>query len=239
MSGDGYMSRVNRRGLIIGTGAVYAAAIVASQGTGKAQLVYRRGDWKADEFQQLLQVTAHVRQVFDVTAINEGKFLNNIKNSLNGLEFGFDIPHIQIVAALHGAANFVNYDDSIWTKYRIGEWLGVTDPATGQPAVRNIFFPSKLGPAAERKEDPSDEKSSYQDRSVQGLQRRGVKFMSCHTATEEQARVLVKRLQLSTTTEDFVKDMQEHTVPGVLIVPSMVAAVAMLQIEGHYSYITV
>src|SRR5258708_363310 len=116
------MSGVSRRGLIAGTGAIYAAVSAASQGTGKAQLVYRRGDWKAEEFQQLLRVTAHVRQAFDVTAINEGKFLNNIKNSLNGLEFGFVIPpaHIQIVAALHGAANLVNYDHSIWTKYRIG-----------------------------------------------------------------------------------------------------------------------
>jgi len=36
-----------------------------------------------------------------------------------------------------------------------------------------------------------------------------------------------------------VKDLQAHTVPNVLIVPSMVATVALLQIDGHYSYITV
>ena len=232
------MANVSRRDLMAGTGALCAA--LAAPAAGNAQLVYRHGDWKAEEFEELLHKTAHVRQVFDVTAINDGKFLNNIKNSLNGLEFGFGIPlkQVQIVAALHGAVNMINYDDSMWAKYRIGEWLAVNDPETGKPAVRNIFFPSKVA-KTEGKEDPSNDKSSYQDKSVEGLQRRGVKFLSCHTATEEQARVLVGRLKLSEGPEAVVKDMQAHTVPNVLIVPSMVASVALLQIDGHYSYITV
>jgi hypothetical protein len=232
------MSNVSRRDLMAGAGALCAA--IAAPEAGNAQLVYRHGDWKAEEFQELLHKTARVRQVFDVTAINEGKFLNNIKNSLNGFEFGFGIApkQVQIVAALHGPANMINYDDSMWAKYRIGEWLSVTDPETGKPAVRNIFFPSKVA-KAEGKEDPSDEKSSFQDKSVEGLQRRGVKFLSCHTATEEQARQIVGRLKLTDGPEAIVKDLQAHAVPNVLIVPSMVATVALLQIDGHYVYITV
>jgi hypothetical protein len=233
------MSNVSRRQLIAGTGALCAA--IATPDPLNAQLVYRHGDWKAEEFQELLHKTAHVRQVFDVTAINDGKFLNNIKNSLNGLEFGFGIgpKQVQIIAALHGPANMVNYDDSMWAKYRVGEWLTVNDPETGRPAVRNIFYASKLAKAPDAKEDPSDEKSSYQDKSVQGLQRRGVKFLTCHTATEEQARQIVSRMKLTDAPETIVKDLQAHTVPEVLIVPSMVACVALLQIDGHYSYITV
>jgi hypothetical protein len=231
------MSNFSRRELMAGTGALCAA--LATPASGNAQMVYRHGDWKAEEFQELLHKTAHVRQVFDVTAINEGKFLNNIKNSLNGFEFGFAInpKQVQIIAALHGPANMINYDDSMWAKYRIGEWLGVKDPETGKPAVRNIFFPSKA--KAEGKEDPSDEHSSFQDKSVEGLQRRGVKFLSCHTATEEQVKVIVGRLKLTEDAESVVKDLQAHAVPNVLIVPSMVASVALLQIDGHYSYITV
>jgi hypothetical protein len=233
------MSNVSRRQLMAGTGALCAA--IASPATGRAQLVYRRGDWKAEEFQQLLHKTARVRQLYHVSNLNEGKFLNNIKNSLNGLEFGFgvDPKEVQIVAALHGPANLINYDDSVWAKYRIGEWLAVNDPQTGRPAVRNIFYPSKVTKAAEAKEDPSDAKSSFQDRSMQGLQQRGVKFLSCHTATEEQAKVIVERLKLTEAPEMVAKDMQSRTVPNVLIVPSMVASIALLQIDGHYSYITV
>lgn len=132
----------------------------------------------------------------------------------------------------------INYDDTMWAKYRIGEWLKVNDPQTGAPATRNIFYPSKIANVA-AKEDPSDLKSSFQDTSVQRLQQRGVKFQSCHTATEEQARVIIARLKLSDGQETVVKEFQAHTVPGVLIVPAMVASLALLQIEGHYSYVRV
>jgi hypothetical protein len=85
--------------------------------------------------------------VYDVTKIADAGFLNNIKNSLNGLHFGFGIPNeqIKIVAALHGPANLLNFDDFIWNKYQIGAWLKVTDPSMGQSAVKNVFYPSKAG----------------------------------------------------------------------------------------------
>jgi len=33
--------------------------------------------------------------------------------------------------------------------------------------------------------------------------------------------------------------MLAHTVPGILVVAAMVSAIALLQSEGHYSYIKV
>jgi hypothetical protein len=233
------MSTFSRRQLMAGAGALCAA--ISEPAVGNGQMVYRRSDWKAEEFQELLHKPARIKQVFEVTTLNEGKFLNNMKNSLNGLEFGFGIARkqVQIVSALHGPPNMVNFDDTIWAKYRIGEWLGVNDPETGHPAVRNIFYSSKFSNAPDATENPSDEKSGFQDKSIQGLQRRGVKFLSCHTATEEQARVLIGRLKLAEDPETIVKDMQAHTLPNVLIVPGMVASLALLQTDGHYSYITV
>jgi hypothetical protein len=70
--------------------------------------------------------------LYDITYIDDGRFLDNIKNSLNGLHFGFGIPdkQLKIVAAVHGAANLLNFDDYVWNKYRIGAWLNVTDPLT-------------------------------------------------------------------------------------------------------------
>ena len=81
--------------------------------------------------------------------------------------------------------------------------------------------------------------SSYHDTSIQALQRRGVRFLSCHTATEAQARALIAHNKLTQKPEEVVQDLQRHTLPGVLIVPSMVAAIALLQSEGHFSYITI
>ena len=39
----------------------------------------------------------------------------------------------------------LNYDDYIWEKYHIGEWLKVTDPANRKPTVKNLFYNSKIG----------------------------------------------------------------------------------------------
>jgi hypothetical protein len=118
----------------------------------------------------------------------------------------------------------------------------VNDPQTGQPAERNPYYPSKLTDDAARitaATDPNDEGSPLQDASMQGLQRRGVRFLSCHTALEEQVRQLIRHYSLNEEPETIVRDMLAHTVPNVLVVASMVSAIALLQGEGRFSYVTV
>ena len=235
------MTNLTRRSFV-GQATASLAALGAMASSANPQLVYKRADWKIAEFDQLVKNPARVKQVFDENQIGGGKFLNNIKNSLNGLHFGSNIPsdQIKITAAMHGPANVLNFDDYVWQKYRIGEWLKVEDPKTGQPAVRNPFFASKAALELHyATQDPNDENSLFQDTSIQALQLRGVQFLCCHTATEEQSRLLIRQFALSQQPEEIVKDLFGHTVPGVLVVASMVAAIALLQSEGHYSYITV
>jgi hypothetical protein len=235
------MTMVTRRSLV-GHAAIGLATFSAMTAPADAQLVYKTTEWNLAEFDRLVKNRARVKQVFDVTQIGGGRFLNNVKNSLNGLHFSFGVAadQIKILCGLHGPANMLNFDDYVWKKYRVGEWLKVDDPATGQPAVRNPFLVSKAGMGASgASQDPSDEKSSFQDTSIQTLQSRGVQFLCCHTATEEQARVLIKQYGLAQQPEEVVKDLLAHTVPGVLVIAAMVAAIALLQSEGHYSYVTV
>jgi hypothetical protein len=235
------VTTVTRR-VFLGQATASLAALGAMASSAKSQLVDERSDWNVAAFDRLVKNPARVKQVFDENQIGGGKFLNNIKNSLNGLHFGFGIPldQINIVAAMHGSANALNFDDYAWQKYRIGEWLQVQDPKTSQPAVRNPFFASKAAPEMHyATQDPNDENSLFQDVSIQALQLRGVQFLCCHTATEEQSRALIKQFALSQQPEEIVKDLLGHTLPGVLVVASMGSAIALLQSEGHYSYITV
>lgn len=234
------MNKISRRSFV-GQAVVGAATLGAAAGRAEAQLVYKSSDWKFADFSRLLKDTSRVKQVFDEIQIGDGKFLNNMKNSLNGLRFGFDVAadQIKIIGALHGPANMLNFDDYVWQKYRIGEWLKINDPKTAQPAVRNVFYPAKTAPGHSATEDPNDENSSYQDASIQTLQTRGVQFLCCHTATEEQSRVLIKQYGLSQQPEEIVKDLLSHLHPGVLVVPAMVSAIALLQSEGHCTYVTV
>ncbi|HJS97634.1 MAG TPA: hypothetical protein VJ756_00990 [Terriglobales bacterium] len=231
------MSKISRRGFVEQAAVGLAALAAVGDKTAEAQLVYRRSDWNIKEFDELLRLPARAKQVYDATIIDKGKFLNNIKNSLNGLQFGLGIPaqQIRIVAGLHGAANLLNYDDYVWQTYRIGEVFNETDPETGKPAVRNFYYSTKVAKSAPR--DPDDENSIYQDTSLQGLQARGVKFLSCHTGLEEAAKVVIGRLRLAQPREEVVKDMLAHIHNGVLVVASMVASLVLLQSEGHYTYI--
>jgi intracellular sulfur oxidation DsrE/DsrF family protein len=225
-----------------GVAAMAAMTPIASTSNAEAQLVYTTTDWSPADFNRVMHDPARIKQAYDVVGIGGGKFLNNIKNSLNGLHFGFGIPvnQIKVVAGLHGPANMLNFTDEIWSKYQIGAWLKVTDPKTGQPATKNIFYPSKAGAALKyASNDPDSEDSIYQDTSVQALQHRGVTFLSCHTATEEQVRALIQHNNLKQQPEDIVRDMLAHMIPGAMVVASMVAALALLQTEGHYSYLKV
>jgi intracellular sulfur oxidation DsrE/DsrF family protein len=183
-----------------------------------------------------------VKQVYDVRAVGEGKFLNNVKNSLNGFRYGFGIANeqIKIAVALHGPSNALAFDDAMWQKYRLGEFVEVNDPGTGKPATRNVFFPAKASGAGNPQDSNlQDRNSKIQEHSIEALQGRGVKFLSCHTATEEQVEAMIKKFSLKAVAEEIVKDLQAHVLPGVLIVPAMVATVALLQSEGRFTYITV
>ena len=106
--------------------------------------------------------------------------------------------------------------------------------------MRNIFYPSKAGPSlAYASDDPSSPDSAAQDATVQGLQARGVKFLSCHSSIEEAARAVIKQFSLSAQPEEVVKDIQAHILPGVILVPALASALALLQSDGHYSYMAV
>ena len=80
--------------------------------------------------------------------------------------------------------------------------------------------------------------SLFQDSSIEALRTRGVQFLSCHTASEEQAKLLIHRWKLDVKREDIIKDLNAHTLPHVLVVPSMVASISVLQADGHYAYLT-
>src|SRR3981081_4953451 len=115
------MNKMNRRSFVSQAATnVDAFATLGIARKTQAQMVYTKSDWKLSAFTQLAKNPAEVKQVYDVTRIAEGGFLNNIKNSLNGLHFGFGIPEeqIKIVAAQHGPANMLNYDAFIWNKYQ-------------------------------------------------------------------------------------------------------------------------
>ena len=238
--GELFMSEFSRRELLGGAVAAAAATSMWSEPV-HAQYVWQKADWHAAEFEALSHSTRKIRLAVHGFLINDSRVLKNAKNALNGVRFGSGVAadQIQVVCALNGPANLMNYSDYVWEKYRIGAWLKENDPKTGEPAMRNIFYPAKAGASMHyASEDPSSDDSLYQDYSVQALLSRGVRFLSCHSSTEETARALVKLNGLSAQPEEIVKDIHAHALPGVLIVPALSGALAQLQCDGNYAYMS-
>ena len=216
-----------------------APAGAAGPVPGGTDFVERKSAFDSAAFDALLGRPGDIHQVWESVAFKPSVF-NNIKNALNGLQFGFGYPadRVTLAVANHGPSSAYAYTDEIWTKYRIGDYFKMTDK-DGATIASNVFYPAKS--TASTSSDPNDPASPLQDTSIAALQQRGVIFLTCHTAVEEQARGLVAagHAPSAMNASDVAADILTHLIPGAVVVPSMVATIAVLQHRFAYSYITI
>lgn len=231
---------MNRKGFLATSAAVAASPgmVRANEVPGGTHRVERRADFDEQAFAAIVGRPADLRQLFEAVTFQPG-VLNGIKNSFNGLQFGFGHPADRIVIALagHGPSAVYGYSDYIWQKYRIGEFFKLTG-AVGKPVVSNVYLTARA-PFDERA-NPDDDAGMYQDASIEMLQRRGLVVLTCHTAVQEQARALVSRgfAPSGASATDVADDILTHLIAGAVVVPSMVATIAVLQTVYGYSYLS-
>ncbi|MGC9991049.1 MAG: hypothetical protein ABSD52_01460 [Candidatus Cybelea sp.] len=215
-----------------------ASATAATVVPGGAHLVERRSDFDAAAFARAVGRPAEIRQVVQAVAFRPS-MLVNVKNALNGLQFGFGYPAGSIAVALagHGPSAVYAYADPVWSSYRLGEFFKLSDTA-GAPIVSNVFLGRRA--PVDRRADPDDAAGMYQDASIEMLQQRGLIVLTCHTAVEEQARAIVSRgfAPASMSAAEVADDILTHLIPRAVVVPSMVAAIAVLQATYGYTYLT-
>ena len=219
--------------------AVPMAACATAACAGKAResigLVESAAQFDVHAFDQAVATSAPFRQVWDANAL-QPRILGNVKNSLNGLQFGFNEPPSNIAMAFitHNTSNLLLYDDAAWTTYLLGDLYGVKDPR-GATVQTNIFAAAR---ATSSSNDPNDVHGFYQDASVQVLQRRGVRFFLCNVALVQQAEEIVHAGAAKQSPADVAQDLRDHLLPGVMLVPSGVSALAYLQSKHGYTYAT-
>lgn len=233
---------MNRSAFLAAGGALAAAAGSVARAEpvpGGTHLVERTSDFDRAAFDAAVGRSAQIRQLWEAVAFKPAIW-NNVKNSMNGLQFGFGYPAGSFVLAFaaHGPSSAYGYDEVVWQKYRIAEYLDLRD-AAGAPAATNAYVARRapLDPTS----DPDDLAGMYQDTSIEMLQHRGLIYLACHTAIEEQARGIVKKgfAPAGATAGDVAADILTHLIPGAVVVPSMVATVAVLQATYRYTYIVV
>lgn len=232
-----------------GTFLASSASIAALAGTpvaasaqsvpGGTHLVERKADFDEAAFSRLVNKPADVRTVIEAVSFHPPVFAN-IKNALNGLQFGFGYSpnRISIAFAPHGPSSAFTYSDYVWSKYKIGDFFKLKD-AQGNTIATNTFLAPAKTPSSSG--DPDDETSMYQDTSIQTLQKRGVIFLTCHTAVEEQSRALLKagNAPSGMSASDVADDILTHLIADTHVVPSMMGTIMVLQQRYHYGYQTI
>ena len=231
---------MNRRRFLASSATLAVAPGAASGATipGGTHRVERRADFDEAGFAAIVGRAAGIRQVYEATTFIPA-VLGGIKNSFNGLQFGFGYAADDIAIALagHGPSAAYGYADHVWQTYRIGEFLKIDD-AAGKPMTSNQFLAARA--PYDPNADPDDDRGMYQDASIAMLQRRGLIVLTCHTAVEEQARALVRQgfAPAGASAGDVAADILLNLIPGAIVVPSMVATLAVLQSRYRYAYLT-
>jgi hypothetical protein len=231
---------LNRKSFVAGSLTIAASGAASAEGAipGGTHRVERRADFDASAFAAIVGRPAQIRQLYEAVSFQPG-VLRSVKNSFNGLQFGFGYPAgaISIVLAGHGPSAAYGYSDYVWRRYRIGEYLKIAG-ANGRPALTNGYLAARA--PFDTATDPDDEAGMYQDFSIETLQRRGLVVLTCHTAVEEQAQALTRDGFAPTgmSAQDVANDILTHLIAGALVVPSMVATIAVLQSTYRYAYLT-
>ena len=138
------------------------------------------------------------------------RFARNFLDTFRDV-YRLEFPDIDTAIGISGPAFPMNASDRLWAKYRLGERSKIVDPATKQPAVRNIFLD---GP----------------DISIKAMQARGTVFWQCNVALGVVAQQIATAMQMPV--EEVRADLTAGLNPGVRLMPSHVMALALAQEHG-------
>jgi intracellular sulfur oxidation DsrE/DsrF family protein len=167
-------------------------------------------------------LTAPHRTVFDVTAHKNGHPLAQAKNFLDAWRDAFTVPEhdVNLVIGIHGEAAPFVLNDALWERYTIGKQYAVTDGATKDAAIRNVFVSAHAPTAG----------LVTSEQSIEALQQRGVRFAICMNTIANTTKKLAADGLGSPDTIHAA--LLAGLLPGVLTVPAMNVALTQLQERG-------
>lgn len=219
-------STATRRGFLGGIAAAAAAASLPWSGAHAAPvppMPPRRAEPWLDS------LTGRHRCFFDFPNHAAGLPLIHMYNYLNTYRASYQTKPGEVNAV--GSLYFVGptsslplaFNDAMWAKYRIGALLELTDPGTGKPSERNMFWRPRAG-------DPVLFGGAMADASIEKLQQHGGVFLMCNNAFMFWVSQLAGAGH--GTAEAIEKELRANMLPGVHTVPAMVIAIEMAQSAG-------
>lgn len=196
-----------------------AAASIAALAAGLPSIAHAGGVGDSNESEHdawMKPLKGKHRQFFhavqgqDVPMLMANNFLNAYSEAFNAKQ-----GEVNAAIGMHGGALSIGFNDGAWAKYSLGKVSSVTDPATKEPSVRNIF--AKGG-----------------ELSVEAMQKRGVVFLLCNTGVRLRSRLLAA--ERGEPHDVVYADLKASVLPGVILVPAMVVTINRAQ-EAGFTYI--
>jgi len=174
-----------------------------------------------NDFQAWLKsIPGKYRQVYDMTEPNGGfGLIWSFVYLLTGPQaFGVPESDLGVVVVVRHNATPIALADAAWSKYKLGEFFKINDPATKAPALRNPFNNIKPG------DMPAP------DAAIDKLVPRGVKITVCNMAITFYSGMVAK--QIGADPAAVKKDWTDNVLPGIHIAPSGVVALNGAQAVG-------
>jgi hypothetical protein len=217
-----------RRGFLARmAGAV--AAVTAGSAFPRAIAADRRQTSPNDRW--LDRLTGNHRCLFDFPEHGDGLPLIHILNYVNTYKSAYGEPAstVNAVGTFYGPPGMpasipLAWNDMVWEKYKIGELLKLTDPATKAPSKRNMFYRPRAG-------DPVLFGGAMAAAGIENLQRMGVLFLMCNNAFQAWISFLSGSGTKGNAAE-MERDIRANLLPGVVTVPAMVIAIEKAQGKG-------
>jgi hypothetical protein len=180
------------------------------------------------------------RTLFDFPQHKNGVPLLHILNYLNTYQAVYKAPAGQAgaVGTFYGigpqSSIPLAFNDAIWSKYGIGEYLGLKDSA-GKPYTRNIFLrptANELHLLMQAMGTPNIQffAGALPAIGIESLQKMGTTFLICENALAGWCQELETRGKGKAA--DLEKELRANLLPGVMPVPAMVIAIEKAQTAG-------
>ena len=185
----------------------------------------------ADHDRWITELKGRHRCLFDFPSHAGGLPLIHMYNYINTYKAAYAEPNtaVNAVGTFYGppgetASIPLAWNDAMWEKYKIGEVLKFTDPATKLPSKRNMYFRPKAG-------DPVLAGGAFAVAGIESLQRMGATFLMCNNAFQMWVSFLSGSGSKGNPSE-IERDLRANLVPGVVTVPAMVIAIEKGQVAG-------
>ena len=227
-------TRTHRRGFL---GRILGGAAAASLPFARLRA---QGQQMADPDSWIKEVPGTHRTLFDFPRHNNFWPLLHVGNYLSTYAEAYKIGPGQVgaVGTLYGmgpASSIpLGFNDMIWSKYALGEYMGLKD-AAGKPYTRNVFNKPTIEDAhllfaPNGLPHIAGLAGFAPNIGIESLQKAGTKFILCNNALG--GWILELETRGKGKADAIEKDLRANVLPGVTIVPAMVIAIEKAQEAG-------